>query len=255
MTSGFDLLPNDVIFEILSNLSAIEIARCRTVCRRIFEGSKTRYVWINVFRRAECLLPPLDLNTVPLPELERIVIRMEIIDAKWTGTRLLAPRIYEDFLESTGDVVVCVMPPYIVRGCSGLRPVTAWFHKDETTGRKVFEHRAPEGWKTTRYFSAENGALYIVSISGTKFAITRYQVFGNDSHIIKMLEHNIDVPAVKHPRTVSKISSCMGGYMLIFPPDVYPGESDMKIIHLDTGRLFSCPLHVRDCAFKCDRMS
>ncbi|KXN81777.1 hypothetical protein AN958_03703 [Leucoagaricus sp. SymC.cos] len=92
MLLDFSWFADDMVLEILGHLPALDIIRYRRVCRRIYLATKERSVWVNVFLRAECPLPPVDLATATVRELESVLVRMEIIYAKWTGTRTTNPR-------------------------------------------------------------------------------------------------------------------------------------------------------------------
>jgi hypothetical protein len=134
------------------------------VCRRIYLASKERTVWTNALYRAKCPLPLVDVNSTPTEELERILVRMEIIHAKWTGARRTSPRVYRDFTGSESDpfqhsTVLCAMGPYIVcarNDRNGGR--TTWYHKDNLL-EKVAEHLSQ--LTVCRFFQSETGTFYI----------------------------------------------------------------------------------------------
>lgn len=91
---------HSILFAIEGYVALLLILRIlnqseRQVCRRVYLASKERCIWVNVFARTKCALPPVDLNATTTQELERMVLRAEIMDAKWTGSRRPAPQFYQ----------------------------------------------------------------------------------------------------------------------------------------------------------------
>jgi hypothetical protein len=83
------------------------------VCRRILLASKERSVWINAFSVARCPIPDVNVNTMSTEAIESLLVRMEIMDAKWSGIRPTVPR--EIGASSQPSAEHCVsMPPYVL---------------------------------------------------------------------------------------------------------------------------------------------
>ncbi|KAJ3575335.1 hypothetical protein NP233_g1148 [Leucocoprinus birnbaumii] len=242
MSLDFSWFADDMVLEILGHLPALDIVRYRRVCKRIYLASKERSVWVNAFLRSECPLPPLDLETAPVEKLEKTLVRMEIMHAKWTGSRPTRAQVRRN---SFTRRIFCVMPPYLVqlnREENGSKII--WFHRDDPD-QIVEEHQTRFSWRTGRHYDPESGALTIAEVQEESegsdqktIKVVRYEVTGEKSAISKTLENEIVWPNASRD-DIAPAVSIKGDYVVIetdHPRTIY-------LAHLKTGKMALCPVH------------
>ncbi|KAF5360967.1 hypothetical protein D9756_005017 [Leucocoprinus leucothites] len=240
MSLDFSWFADDMVLEILGHLPALDIIRYRRVCRRIYLASKERSVWVNVFLRSECPLPPVDLEKAPTEKLERILVRTEIIYAKWTGARLTNPRAQRK--ELSHHRAYCIMPPYLVvretHESGGIKLV--WLYLADPRQR-MGEHITSFGWGSCQHFEPESGILYIAEVQEQaeddqrKIKIVQYEVTGKDNSISKTLEHDMELPNASSADIPSL--RIQGGYLII---GVDHSQS-IHLVHITSGKMVICP--------------
>lgn len=166
MSLDFSLFADDMVIEILGHLPALDVVRYRKVCewklilfptlrhkgakvcRRIFQASKERSVWINVFSRARCPLPHVDVNRMSTQDIEKLLVKMEIMDAKWTGVRPSLPQVFGRVpapSRHTGhQTFYASMSPYVVRIQPDTNSTTYSWYREGDLKKSVLEHQLPK---------------------------------------------------------------------------------------------------------------
>lgn len=153
MALDFSFFADDMVLEILGHLPALDVVRYRRVrfsnmlfsliaraffwqvCRRIFQASNEQSVWTNVLLRTECPLPYAELKSISLRDLEKLLVRMEIMDAKWLGARPTAPREYRNTLSQeqfSYNSLYGLMSTYVVLSRQKTNVTTfTWYRRDD----------------------------------------------------------------------------------------------------------------------------
>jgi hypothetical protein len=117
------------------------------VCRRFFQASKKRPVWINALSAAQCPIPDVDVTTMSTRAIENFLVRAEIMDDKWLGIRPTLSRKLEKS-GRRGDYCTkdCAsMPPYVFVTDWGPNCVTyQWYRVGEfETPVMQYQHKRP----------------------------------------------------------------------------------------------------------------
>ncbi|KAJ3570581.1 hypothetical protein NP233_g4310 [Leucocoprinus birnbaumii] len=90
-TTGLNLLslPNDVLLEILGLLTALEVTDCGLVCRRLYNLSSNRNVWLRILGAGNygyiAALSSTVKRSDETSELRRLLIRAEHTERSWGG--------------------------------------------------------------------------------------------------------------------------------------------------------------------------
>lgn len=241
MPPDFSLFADDMVIEILGYLSALDIIRYRRVCRRIFQASQERCVWVNVFWRTKCALPSICLDNTSTQQLERILVRAELMDASWTGVRSVisearrtaSARDRFSYVGSMGCFAV------VVRHLSD-EVIFTWC-QEEALDNPSLEYRIPAsrflqdmiyrlelgsnvfhlayvfGEEHSRFTSFKH--LKIVSFKISEISSTPYVDF---EHIIPLR-----APITQTPRLLIH-----DGYLIL---QDHPGSSAVQLFHIVTG--------------------
>ncbi|KAJ3575343.1 hypothetical protein NP233_g1153 [Leucocoprinus birnbaumii] len=169
MPQTLSSVPDDVFIEILGHLPALTVLRCRTVCRRFYLVSKIRSVWIKVSRMTKYPSPPIELKSLPTPELEMRLAQAENTYERWNDPRPSTFRFRKGLSLSSPTPGSCIisfygnMLPYFVLVTQGMPRLTVWYHKGSST--VVFEHELPISCgQVVRHIDPRTGALYIVGV-------------------------------------------------------------------------------------------
>ncbi|KAF8798936.1 hypothetical protein BYT27DRAFT_7122547 [Phlegmacium glaucopus] len=78
-------LPLDIVYEILGQLHVIDILHVRRACRRLYQASYERHVWVNCYSRSNLLLPEGPLSSQSAQQLEALLVRAAKIHRSWTS--------------------------------------------------------------------------------------------------------------------------------------------------------------------------
>ncbi|KAF8195580.1 hypothetical protein BJ912DRAFT_148677 [Pholiota molesta] len=85
-----ECLPLDIIFEILGHLSVEDIVRTRRACRRLWQVTYQRNVWVSIYERSNLLLPEGPFPSQCEAELESHLVRAAKLDHNLTSSRPIA---------------------------------------------------------------------------------------------------------------------------------------------------------------------
>ncbi|KXN88087.1 hypothetical protein AN958_07546 [Leucoagaricus sp. SymC.cos] len=84
-------LSTDVILEILSFLTALELTRCRFACRQLYELTLGRSLWVRLYEHGNfgyiAALPSRVDHSTNTKELRTLLARAEMTERQWVGQR------------------------------------------------------------------------------------------------------------------------------------------------------------------------
>ena len=188
-------------------------------------------------------LPFVDLEKTATDELEKIIVRTEIVHAKWTGSRFISPRVLVRNVQSS---ICCVMPPYLAKATSNPNgSKTVWSDEDYVQQQKE-EHMFPSGWCVCRHLEPETRTLYIAEVQeqaggtgqtkvwvhttrGSSLSksrllhkprkVVKFRVVGKENKISRMSEYDIDWPDA--PTMAFPELLIQGGYLVVTMDVIY----------------------------------
>ncbi|KAF9452898.1 hypothetical protein P691DRAFT_131951 [Macrolepiota fuliginosa MF-IS2] len=259
MSLDFSFFADDMVLEILGHLPALDIVRYRKVCRRIYQASKERSVWIDAFLRAQCPLPSLDLETTPTQDIERLLVRMEIMDAKWSGIRPRFPQMDKKPSlkgSSLTPPIYDLMLPFLVETKRDGRGITyAWYRRGDlqnpTLEYQISTNFLPLMTHLHSYIDIVRSALYIVypqivpespdSEARHHLKIIKFEC-SKENAVTKTLEHEIPMQDPGSDERMCELS-VNNGYATLFR--YATNHRVIELFHLETGRTTTYPVHVR----------
>ncbi|KAF8701714.1 hypothetical protein AX14_000326 [Amanita brunnescens Koide BX004] len=241
-------LPYDIIYEILSHLSTIDILRTRRACKWLAQMTFHRAVWSAAHERSRLLLAEGPIDNQTSSDLEAALVRATKLSLVWTAHPSRPPPTMSR----------CLQKSYPVFSFEAALVGGRYLLTVENRRLCLFDLDATQrdGLKSPLLARETYWERKLISTCGMLCyqTNTRHDVvhvaFTQRGVIviveIQLSEDRAESELVAEIPAESVIKMCLRNGFLFFAEDFLSPHHPIRLYHVSTGRIYNLPIHVSD---------